>query len=97
MTEVDNGAHHLTHSSWRKTVKSTILTGTIILLVIYFIFPGFILGLCFRAHLLDPHSQDLALRKTVNELFIAPFLLAEQIPVIGTFYSWQSYVISGYR
>jgi hypothetical protein len=97
MTEVDNGSRHLAHWSWRKTITSAILTGTMVLLVIYFIFPGFVLGLCFRTHLIDPQSKDLALKKTVNALFMAPFFLGEQISVIGAFYEWQCYVISGYR
>ena len=97
MTAVDNGVHHLAHGSWRITIGKLILTGTIVLLVIYFIFPGFVLGLCFRTQLIDPNSQGLALKKTVNSMFMAPFFLGEQIPVIGAFYEWQCYVICGYR
>lgn len=66
-------------------------------LFIYFIIPGFALGLLFKANILDPTTQDQHLRSIIQVVFCLPFYLGEKFEFIGNFYEWQCYVVSGYR
>jgi hypothetical protein len=82
---------------WRKSLPLALGIGAIGLLFVYLVLPGFILGMLFRIHLIDPKSNDQAVHTVVNGVFFVPFWLAEHVGPIGEFYEWQCFVVSGYR
>ncbi|HEX3134724.1 MAG TPA: hypothetical protein VHX44_14230 [Planctomycetota bacterium] len=82
---------------WRDRLFLVLGVGLGGLLFIYFVLPGFVLGLLFKTKMLDPNTQNEQIRTISARVFCVPFYMSHKVGLLGDFYEWQCYVVSGYR
>ncbi len=68
-----------------------------VVLLLYLVFPGFLIGFLIATGIVDPSVEKSTGVMMIDKVFCIPLILAEKLSAVSDFYSWQCYVVSGYR